>query len=134
MHQGWTDCHCGHHFEKCVDATYDETKGLQAMCTREREDCRKIYQEDADYQTYSINGTEYDYNLCEECNDRTEEEFVVYCSHDCQAQYETCKPYCEGLFNVYGNYFKDYSEQYYGETPSFNEDCNLDFDAYNADV
>ena len=103
------------------------------MCNRERDDCRKIYQEDADYQTYSVNGTEYDYNLCEECDGRTEDEFVVYCSHDCLAKHDSCKPYCESLFNVYGNYFKDYSETHYDETPTFHEDCNLDFDAYNAD-
>jgi hypothetical protein len=128
VHQGWTDCQCGHHFEPCVDANYDVTKGLLAQCNREVVDCRKVYVEDLDYQTYTVNGTDYDYNLCEECNGRTEAEFIVHCSDDCLAKYATCEPYCADLFNVYGSYFKDYSEEYYGETPTFL--CDLDFTQY----
>ena len=88
-----------------------------------------MYREDAQHSIQNINGTTTDINICPDCDGKTEDEYVDFCSHDCLTKYDQCWPYCQSLFNVYGNYFKDYSEENYGETPEFN--CELDFSYYN---
>ena len=113
LHQKWTNCACHSHFEHCLSKNYNEKTGILAECNDDRESCRKRYQEDAEYSVYSVNGTEYDTEICSECDGKTEEEYVDYCSDECLKGYETCEPYCKSLFNVYGSWFKDYSEEYY---------------------
>jgi len=128
LHQKWTNCACHSHFEHCLSENYNEKTGILAECNNDRESCRKRYQEDAEFSMYNVNGTEYDTEICAQCDGKTEEEYVTYCSDGCLEGYQTCEPYCKSLFNVYGNWFKDYSEEYYGESVEFF--CEMDFDNY----
>ena len=109
--QKWATCSCYSFFEPCMDPEFEFIHSFEARCIEDENYCANHY------RNHQENPEEY--GPCNECDRKTEKEFISSCSDGCQIKITDCRPWCETQYKDYAEWFSEYSLKYYGETATY---------------